>query len=468
MAAPAKVPTAPREVVVFAHLLEPRTQIRDFVPAGILRQVRQADASALPEFQYGRLYAKRPHAFSVDPVALNVHRPPNESNQALSPVAGLSEFGGIRDAAPDAWGRRVIEAKLRVPPNSLDEFTYLLHAGMDRVGALDVRRTRSDGPVEPAGMLTSIDYLVQAVQLVEAGHDVPAHLVPYLAGAPSAGGARPKASVRDEQGVLWLAKFPAQNDTVNMAVLEAGTLHLAAQAGLSVPPVRTLQLHGRSVMLIRRFDRYWAAPGELLAPGAHGYDTEPQPGWEEGRLPQVSALTMLACAELDSTQKSYKDIAHAIQARVLPKFIARDKEELFARLVFNIFVHNDDDHLRNHAFNYDPLLKGWRLSPLYDVVPRASFAYERLLHLGVGTHGRLATLDNAMTEFAAFLPSRSKAVHVVRRVWGALRQWKNTFDELGADRHVLELLDNAIRPLQDIASAELVKEVRQTASWSLP
>src|SRR3546814_17136977 len=75
--------------------------------------------------------------------------------------------------------------------------------------------------------------------------------------------------------------------------------------------------------------------------------------------------------------------------------IASDRHELFARMVFNIMVSNDDDHLRNHAFLFDAQGAGWRLSPLYDVVPRPKLAQERMLHLAVGPQGRLARLDNA-------------------------------------------------------------------------
>lgn len=82
----------------------------------------------------------------------------------------------------------------------------------------------------------------------------------------------------------------------------------------------------------------------------------------------------------------------------------QEREELFARMVFNIFVSNDDDHLRNHGFVRAPHLVGWVLSPLYDVVPRPGVAYERRLHLEVGAQGKLASLDNAMTHFAAFTP----------------------------------------------------------------
>jgi len=129
-------------------------------------------------------------------------------------------------------------------------------------------------------------------------------------------------------------------------------------------------------------------------------------------------------------------------------------------MVFNIFVSNDDDHLRNHAFVRDPRLGGWQLSPLYDVLPRPGVAHERLLHLDVGAQGKLATLDNALSGFAAFTPSRARALEIIRRIWGEVRQWKTTFEEHGADGRLLEQLAGAFRTLEHIASAGLVREVR--------
>lgn len=295
---------------------------------------------------------------------------------------------------------------------------------------------------------------------VEIGVDVPAQLEVYLGVPPSAGGARPKATVRDEKGVLWLAKFPAVGDSEDVAIKEIAALKLAESAGLTVPPLRHEVIAGKSVMLIRRFDRYWAVPGHTLPSGTWGYDTDPAPGLVEGRIHQISALTLLGCAELDSPTKSYADIARAIRSYCHPRYIAQNNRELFARMVFNIFVSNDDDHLRNHAFLYDAAAKGWRLSPLYDVVPMARVSQERRLHLDVGREGKLATLDNALSEHTAFLPSRADAIEVIRTVWGALRSWKQVFEECGADDGLVAKMTGAIRPLKDIASPDLERAIR--------
>lgn len=453
-----------RELAVFAWLPEQPTG--RFVPAGLLQltettSTNPRDRELTSRFAYGLGYLKRPQAIEVDPVSLGLADREAVRGQQLFPVNGLPEFGGIRDAAPDAWGRRVIEARRKVPANSLSEADYLLEAGGDRVGALDVRPGLQSETSPSAGDLQSLEYLMQAAEAVELGMPVPAQLEAFLGAGPSAGGARPKASVRDEQGALWLAKFPAQGDTFDVARAEACTLELARRCGLTVPEVRHRVIAGRPVMLIRRFDRYWARAGHQPDGDVALHDSRPGAGLIEGRVPFASGLTLVACSEFESRTKSYADLSAAIRRHVHPPLIQSAREELFARMVFNIFVSNDDDHLRNHGFVFDQRVGGWLLSPLYDVVPRPGHAQERRLHLEVGEQGKLATLDNALSRYPAFTAARADAVALVRRVWAEVRQWKTTFEDFGADARLLSQMSSAFRHLEDIASAQLVAEIRK-------
>lgn len=122
---------------------------------------------------------------------------------------------------------------------------------------------------------------------------------------------------------------------------------------------------------------------------------------------------------------------------------------------------------RNHPFVRDPRegvapskLGGWQLSSLYDMVPRPGVAHERMLRLEVGDQGKLATLDNALSRFAAFTPSRARALEIIRRVWGEVREWKTAFEAHGASDLLLDQLAGAFRTLEDIASPKLVGEIR--------
>ena len=451
-----------RNLITFAYLAG---QEGRFVPAGRLTLTEApspnpATRKLASEFAYGTRYLERPEAFELDPLSLSLTDRQAVRGQLLFPVNGLPEFGGLRDAAPDAWGRRVIEARRRVPANTLPEADYLLEAGGDRVGALDIREDLASPTSPSASNLHSLEYLLQAAEYVEEGLPVPTNLMDILGAGPSAGGARPKATVRDDDGGLWLAKFPARNDTFDIARAETYTLELARRCALSVPEVRHLDIGKRSVMLIRRFDRFWA-PEHHPPKAGPLHDTRPGDHQTESRIPFVSGLTMVGCSEYESPTKAYADLARAIRKQCHPNYIARDTEELYARMVFNIFVSNDDDHLRNHGFIRDPRLGGWQLSPLYDVVPRPGIAFERRLHLDVGAQGKAATLDNALTHFPAFVSERTRALKLIHRVWGEVRQWKTLFESLGASGQLIDQVSSAFRTLEDIATPSLAKELRR-------
>lgn len=432
-------------------------------PAGRL-SLTQKRAVLASRFAYGTRYIERPDAFDIDPVSLSLADKQRVRGAELFPAKQLTQFGGIRDAAPDAWGRRVIEAQRRVPANSLTEADYLLGAGSDRVGALDVRESLSSPVQAGATPIQSLPYLLEAAERIEQGLPIPTTLADFFGSAAGAGGARPKASVRDDTGLLWLTKFPAAGDTFDVAWAECCTLKLALRCGLSVPQVKVQDIGGKSVLLIRRFDRYWHTPGAVIGNDTALHNTVPGTGLTEQRLPFVSGLTLLACDEFESRLKSYADLAHALRNHAHPSLIRSNTEELFARMVFNIFVSNDDDHLRNHGFVRDPRLSGWRLSPLYDVVPRPSVAYERQLHLQVGNQGKLATLDNVMSAYSAFTPQRTTAIAIIRRVWGELRQWRTSFEDVGASGRLIDQLAPAMRDLDELASPTLQADIRKATT----
>jgi serine/threonine-protein kinase HipA len=412
--------------IVFIHL----PGETDAVPAGRLTMVEQGTSLMASRFAYGLRYLERQGALPVDPIALPLNQ--GRGGTESVPPAGLTLFGALRDAAPDAWGRRVIENRLRAPPNGLPESVYLDHAGPYRSGALDIRETPTSSPTGGAlPSLLDLEHLRDAAARVEEGEPVPAHLELFFAGGPSLGGARPKA-VLTADGCEWVAKFPARNDPFDIPASECATLELAREAGLAVPPTRLETLaDGRRVLLIQRFDR------EPLVQGM-------------GRRHMVSALTLLAKHEQDAPNSSYAEIAAALSQHGVGGAVAPDREELFGRMVFNILVSNDDDHLRNHAFLYDPAGQGWRLSPLYDVVPRPQLAQERMLHLAVGPQGRLATLDNALEGSGLFGLLPQDAARIIDRVARVVRGWRQTFDRLRVPGRLCDQLATAFRRPADI------------------
>jgi serine/threonine-protein kinase HipA len=391
------------------------------------------------KFQYGQRYRERVDRLDVDPVSLPIA---TETDVAREPVNGLPLFGAIRDAAPDAWGRRVIENRLgRIGP--LPEVEYLDHAGSDRAGALDIRTNRDSLPRDST-LPTNVDlpYLLNAVERIEAGEPVPAQLAHYFQGGPTMGGMRPKAVIHDG-GRQFVAKFPSTSDRrFNVPAVEHATLVLARACGLDVPDTRLVRLDGdRSAMLIERFDREQAIGGFT-------------------RRHMVSALTMLGVSELESLDQSYEAIAGVISTRGAAAYVERDRIELFKRMVFNILVTNNDDHLRNHAFLYDAAGRGWRLSPLYDVVPSPEVGTDRFLNLTVGPQGRAARLDNALAGAGAFGIQRRAAARIIEELVSRTRTWRNTFDACGVSERDSETVSGAFRRAQDIG----IREVERATS----
>jgi serine/threonine-protein kinase HipA len=135
--------------------------------------------------------------------------------------------------------------------------------------------------------------------------------------------------------------------------------------------------------------------------------------------------------------------------------IRYDNRELFARMVYNIFVSNGDDHLRNHGFVWDPRLPGWRLSPLYDVMPQQSLGRDRQLHLGVGALGRAATLDNAYGARELFTLTAGDAAAIVADIWSRVQNWRQFFEDFGVVPEDLDQIAPAFRHIDDISTAEL-------------
>ena len=445
------MPASDQKLFVFAYL------DTEWVPCGQLTLTEDGTKLLASTLAYGLRYLHRPDALEVDPVGLSLRDRDLVRGKALFPPNNLPSFGGIRDAAPDAWGRRVIESRLKVPANSLPESAYLVHAGSQRVGALDVRSSRDSSATPGFGTWNNLEYLMEAAQRIDEGLPVPAALEEIFAEGSALGGARPKATVRDDDRVLWLAKFPSRKDPLIVPIVETATLRLAATCGLTVPPTKLIELGARTVMLIRRFDRYWAKAGQEAPLPDDLLSTAPAYGLAEKRLGFVSGLTLLACDELESPDKSYGDLAQAVRRYCHPRVIRENNRELFERLVFNILVNNDDDHLRNHGFVWDPRLPGWRLSPLYDVMPRASLAPERRLHLGVGPQGRLATLDNAFAGREMFTLSAEAAAQSIARVWKVVREWKVYFEEYQVPADQIEKIAPAFRHIDDLATPALRK-----------
>ncbi|MDR5819302.1 HipA domain-containing protein [Caballeronia sp. LZ043] len=444
------------ELAVFAHIdgqWESCGQL-------ILREERDELCTSL--FEFNESYSSGERSISLDPLDLFISGPPYTPNTLLAPKNGLPYFGALRDATPDSWGRRVIEAKLDAPLNGLRESQYMLHASSDRVGMIDVRRTFDDPPLEQRDDSSNLENLAQSAGLIEQGSPIADKQRDIFAQGVGLGGARPKVSIRDEEGVLWLAKFSSLGDRFAIPAVECATLRMAAKAGLRVPDVTTVRVGERDVMLIRRFDRFWKIPGTAGLDEVERMSSFPGADLVEHRTPFISALTLIGCDESESRNVKYSDLAAMMLLYCHPDIVRSDMRELYRRMVFNVFTTCDDDHLRNHGFTWDEMICGWRLSPLYDVVPRPSVSSERYLHLGVGAQGRLATIDNALTEHFAFGLSEQDAAEAILEVWGVVQDWRRHYDASGVDGKDIQTIAPAFRSIDDVASEDVRRALLKT------
>jgi len=380
-------------------------------PAGRLTMTREPRAS-FATFAYGRRYLERPDRIPVDPVQLPLPDP-EADNVVFRTEEGFANFNGIRDAAPDGWGRYLMYKALddREP----SEAEILLASGDYRVGALAFGPT-PEGPErltpwgdgDAPGEHFTLEELAAAVERVQSVDELDDNLRRLLTAGSSLGGARPKAAT-DVGGQPWIAKFPANDDIYPICRIELATMRLATQCGLTVPRLDFREVLGRDIYMIERFDRTLGADGVQR----HAF---------------ASGLTILGAHESDVGRHSYADLAESL--RRLGADPRGDLLELYRRMVFNILVTNDDDHLRNHGFLWTP--KGWRLSPLYDVVPKPQVGHERTLVLGVGPKGREASLDNAVAGAAAFGLTAEEAISEALRLADLVqREWTRAFEGAG-------------------------------------
>lgn len=406
------------------------------VPAGRLTMTSEPRAS-FATFAYGRRYLDRPDRVSVDPVQLPLPDPGGK-DVVFRTQDGFSNFNGIRDAAPDGWGRYLIYKALddREP----SEAEILLASGDYRVGALAFGPT-PEGPQrftpwgegDAPGEHFTLEELATAVEQVQSVDELDDNLRRLLTAGSSLGGARPKAAT-EIAGRLWIAKFPATDDIYPICRVELATMRLAKRCGLNVPNLQFREVLGRDIYMIERFDRIPA--GSVVR-----------------RQPFVSGLTILGAHESDVGRYSYADLASALrQYGANPRL---DLIELFRRMVFNILVTNDDDHLRNHGFLWET--KGWRLSPLYDVVPKPQIGFERTLVLGVGPQGRAATLQNAIAGAGAFGLSLEEATREALALADVVQaEWSHEFQGAGLGQAEIKRFATCFR------QAELGRELLKT------
>lgn len=366
---------------------------------------RLSAENGLVHFNYGKSYLEQ-----ADAISLYLPELPLQPGELPLPD-GLTMPSSLRDAAPDAWGRRVIlNHKFGVKGNDLDnlelsELTFLLESGSDRIGALDFQLSPSEYvPRSPAN--ATLEELMESARRVEQGIPLSPELDQALHHGSSIGGARPKALI-DDGAVKHVAKFSSSSDVYSVVKAEFIAMRLAALCGINAAPVSLVMASGKDVLLVVRFDRVKA-----------------DKGWQ--RQMMVSALTMLGLDERMARYASYADLADIIRHRFTEP--QATLQELFSRVVFNILSGNTDDHARNHAAFWDGTMLS--LTPAYDICPQGRSGQEAgqaMLITGDNRTSRIATCLDAARHF---LLSEREAIQIIEEQLRCIAEnWAAVCDE---------------------------------------
>ena len=395
------------------------------LPVGILyANVRHGQESS--SFRYDESYLFGADSFPLAPDMPLV-------NGALH-AQGASMFRAFEDCMPDRWGRNLLLRAERRAARSEKRaartlFEHDMLAGVNdatRQGAL--RIWAADMPLAPQAegvpREVRIPDLLAAADL--AAIDLDADVGDLVAAGSSLGGARPKASVIDERGVLNIAKFPKVDELPHEDVCawEKTVLGLASKAGIRVPLTRLIRIGGRSVLLLGRFDR----DGET-------------------RVPYMSGLT--AVQGDDGGRYSYLDLVSFLEEEgAAPD---ADIRELWRRVLFSCAIGNTDDHMRNHGFLREA--DGWRLSPAFDVNPTPG-DNPKFLRSAIDFNNDEAHPQSAVDACEWYRLGHDEACEEARKMARVLKTWRKTASANGISKvscdYMASCFDAAIERLSSV------------------
>ncbi len=371
-------------------------------------------------FEYDADWIGDPAAFSLEPAL-------RRGRGVFAPRDGRTLFGAIGDSAPDTWGKNLMRRAERHraeregrAPRALQDADFLLGVeDVSRLGALrfrfagetDFQATRQHGV---PGMV-ALGRLLQVTERILRDEETEEDIQLIFAPGSSLGGARPKASVRDQHDRLSIAKFPKEADEYSVEMWEAIALSLAKKAGIETPDFELLRVMEKQVLLSRKFDRK-----------------------REKRAPFLSALSMMDM--VDGERASYPELVDVLTEHGASA--VSDAQNLFRRMVFNVLISNVDDHLRNHGFLWTGGA-GWTLSPVYDVNPVPQDVRPRILTTRISLDDGTCDLDLVLdvSEYFSLGPKDARAI--VKQVAEATRTWRAVAETYGARAREIERMRSA-------------------------
>lgn len=404
-------------------------EIEAIKPFGVLysQRVRGKEVFA---FEYDSNWLNSGYAQALDPNLLlfqgKQFAPDNKAN-----------FGLFLDSSPDRWGRLLMRRreaafakKENRPEQTLFESDYLLGVyDGHRLGGLRFKldeqgeflNNQKEMASPPWTSLRELEYASLKLENEDVVDDPEYfHWLSMLyAPGSSLGGARPKASVLDENKNLWIAKFPSINDEKDTGAWEMVLHELAKKAGIIVPEAKLMQFSGRHhTYLSKRFDRVGS----------------------NKRIHFASAMTLLGYNDGADAEKgvSYLELVGFILQNSSES--KKDLEQLWRRIIFNILVSNTDDHLRNHGFILTK--SGWSLSPAYDMNPN---------QYGTGLSLNISETDNSLDTSIAlavakyFKLSEMEAKYILEEIISSISEWRSVAKANEISKSEMEGMKNAFR-----------------------
>ena len=340
-----------------------------------------------------------------------------------------SVFGFVKDSFPDRWGRLLLDRRERLkaqvegrPVRTLTNYDYL--TGIEdftRMGGIRYKEEDSDGYINvsekylvpPIESLRALCDACHEIELSEERNELPEQrwLDQLIDPGTSLGGARPKANVVDNDGKLYVAKFPSKKDLENTELIEHFSHKLAAKAGINVAKTRTIKISKDcDLLLSERFDR--TAEGR--------------------RIHFASAMSLLGFDDGtgSSTGNGYLDIVDFVLRGCTD--VRQNLRELYRRVAFNIMFGNTDDHFRNHGFLLTP--KGWTLSPAYDINPWTK-SHQCLL---IDAYTEESDINVLLSASENYMLERQEASEIIEEVHAAIKDWRKVATELQMPLKLLE------------------------------
>jgi serine/threonine-protein kinase HipA len=307
--------------------------------------------------------------------------------------------------------RRAAEREGR-SPRALLEMDYLMMVNDKlRPGALRFKEPGSASFLaSDASRIPPLVYLprlLAASDRILADKETDDDLRLLLTPGSSLGGARPKAAVIDSEGRLLIAKFPHGEDEYSIERWSFLALTLARKAGINVPPCRILDVEGRPILLVTRFDRQGNA-----------------------RIPFLSAMSMLGAT--DGEAHSYLELVDALRQHGANS--QEDQRELWRRVLFSVLISNADDHLRNHGFLYDTVRRGWRLSPVYDLNPVPHDVKPHYLSTSIDDQDNHAAFNLVLSTGDYYQLSPGEMKPIVQQAIVAVSGWRQAAAKMGISK----------------------------------